>query len=215
MKRGLILLTLAAITLFGIKVFLPEEAPATTVPSSKIDSAFQSVWKEKGIKPAALSTDEEFVRRIYLDLTGKIPLPVRTRNFLESKDPNKRAQLISELLDGNEYAKYFASQYTSLFLGHDRARFVDRDAFESWFADQFRQNVPWNETTTSLITARGSLLDAPQLNWFAKQKLDAANLADDTARFFMGVQLGCARCHNHPHDDWKLEDFYGIAAFYS
>lgn len=215
MKRGLILLTIAAITLFGIKVFLPEEARATTVPSSKIDSAFQAVWKEKGIKPAALSNDEEFVRRIYLDLTGKIPLPVRTRNFLESTDPNKRAKLINELLSGDAYPKYFASQYTSLFLGHERTRFVDRNAFESWFADQFHENVPWNEVTTSLLTARGSLLDTPQLNWFAKQKLDAANLADDTARFFLGVQLGCARCHNHPHDDWKLEDFYGLAAFYS
>lgn len=214
MKRGLIFLTLAAISLFGV-LFLPEEAPATTVPSSKIDSAFQAIWKEKGIRPANLTTDEEFVRRISLDLTGKIPSPVRTRNFLESTNPSKRSQLINEILNGNDYAKYFASQWTSLFLGHERTRFVDRNAFENWFADKFRQNVPWNEITTSLLTARGSLLDTPQLNWFAKQKLDAANLADDTARFFLGVQLGCARCHNHPHDDWKLEDFYGLAAFYS
>lgn len=215
MKRGLIVFTLAAISLFGIKVFLPEDAPATTLSSSKIDSVFQAIWKEQGIKPAALSTDEEFVRRICLDLTGKIPSPVRIRNFLESTDPNKRSQLINEILNGNDYAKYFASQWTTLFLGHERARFVDRNAFERWFTDQFRQNVPWNEITTSLLTARGSLLDSPQLNWFAKQKLDAANLADDTSRFFLGVQLGCARCHNHPHDDWKLEDFYGLAAFYS
>jgi hypothetical protein len=215
MKRGLIFFTLAVISVFGIKVFLPEEAPATTMPPSKIDSAFQTVWKEKGIYPSSLSSDEEFLRRIYLDLTGKIPLPVRTRTFLESKDPNKRSHLIDELLNGSDYAKYFASQWTTLFLGHERTRFVDRHAFEDWFENQFRENVPWNEVTTSLLTARGSLLDSPQLNWFAKQKLDAANLADDTARFFLGVQLGCARCHNHPHDDWKLEDFYGLAAFYS
>jgi Protein of unknown function (DUF1553)/Protein of unknown function (DUF1549) len=215
MKRWLIFFILSAISLFGIKVFLPEEAPATTMPSSKIDAVFQAAWKEKGIHPAPISSDEEFVRRVYLDLTGKIPLPVRTRAFLESKDPNKRADLIDELLKGDDYAKYFASQWTSLFLGHERTRFVDRDSFQDWFADQFRQNTPWNEITTSLLTARGSLRDTPQLNWFAKQKLDAANLADDTSRFFLGVQLGCARCHNHPHDDWKLEDFYGLAAFYS
>jgi Protein of unknown function (DUF1553)/Protein of unknown function (DUF1549) len=215
MKRGLMFLTLAAISLFGIRVFLPEEAPATTMPPSKIDSTFQAIWKEKGIHPATLSSDEEFVRRIYLDLTGKIPSPVRTRTFIESKDPNKRSHLIDEILKGNDYPKYFASQWTTLFLGHERTRFVDRNAFGAWFTNQFRENVPWNEITTSLLTARGSLLDSPQLNWFAKQKLDAANLADDTARFFLGVQLGCARCHNHPHDDWKLEDFYGLAAFYS
>ena len=215
MKRGLIFLTLAAILLFGIKVFLPEEAPATTMPPSKIDSTFQAIWKEKGIHPATLSSDEEFVRRIYLDLTGKIPLPVRTRTFIESKDPNKRSHLIDEILKGNDYPKYFASQWTTLFLGHERTRFVDRNSFQEWFQNQFRENVPWNKVTTSLIDVQGSLGETPQLNWFAKQKLDAANLADDTARFFLGVQLGCARCHNHPHDDWKLEDFYGLAAFYS
>ena len=121
------------------------------MPPSIIDSAFQTVWKEKGIYPSSLSSDEEFVRRIYLDLTGKIPLPVRTRTFLESKDPNKRSHLIDELLNGRDYAKYFASQWSTLFLGHERTRFVDRDAFEAWFENQFRENVPWNEITTFLF----------------------------------------------------------------
>jgi hypothetical protein len=76
-------------------------------------------------------------------------------------------------------------------------------------------NAPWDEITRDLITAEGKLNENPELNWYAKQKLDPSNLADDTSRIFLGIQLGCARCHNHPHDDWKLEDFYGIAAFYS
>lgn len=215
MKRWLIVLILGAISLFGMKVFLPEEAPASTAPASKIDASLQAAWNEKGLRPSTLSNDGEFVRRIYLDLTGKIPTAAQARTFIESSEPTKRAHLIDQLLKSDDSAHYFASQWTSLFLGHERTRFVDRDAFENWFADQFSKNVPWNDVTTSLLTARGSLLDTPQLNWFAKQKLDAANLADDTARFFLGVQLGCARCHNHPHDDWKLEDFYGLAAFYS
>ncbi len=215
MKRWLIVLILGAISLYGTKVLLPEEAPASTAPVSKIDASLQATWNEKGLRPSPISNDEEFVRRIYLDLTGKIPAAAQARTFLESSEPNKRTHLIDQLLKSDDYAHYFASQWTSLFLGHERTRFVDRDAFENWFADQFRENVPWNDVTKSLLTPRGTLLDSPQLNWFAKQKLDAANLADDTARFFLGVQLGCARCHNHPHDDWKLEDFYGLAAFYS
>ena len=214
MKRWLIVFLLVTVSVCVLKILMPEEVPASTTFISKIDSNVQSTWKAKNIKAAPLSSEEEFVRRIYLDLTGTIPSSNQARSFLESKDPNKRSKLIEQLLNSDQYAEYFASQWTNLFLGHERSRYVDRNAFQDWFESQFKQNVPWNKVASSLIDVRGSLGETPQLNWFAKQKLDAANLADDTARFFLGVQLGCARCHNHPHDDWKLEDFYGLAAFY-
>ncbi len=214
MKRRFIVFILVTISVCGLKFLLPDEAPASTTFISKIDTSLQTAWKEKNIKPVVLSSDEEFVRRIHLDLTGRIPSSNLVGSVLESKDPNKRSKLIDQLLISDEHAEYFASQWTNLFLGHERSRFVDRNAFQDWFESQFKQNVPWNEVASSLIDVRGSLGETPQLNWFAKQKLDAANLADDTARFFLGVQLGCARCHNHPHDEWKLEDFYGLAAFY-
>jgi hypothetical protein len=210
MKRRLIIFVFVLVSIGGLKLLVP----ASTAPLSKIDTNLQAAWEEKGIKPAPLSSDEEFLRRIFLDLTGKIPSSDQARTFLASTDPDKRRKLVSDLLSSDEFAEYFASQWTNLFLGHERTRYVDRDSFSAWFENQFRENIPWNDVASSLITAQGSLGETPQLNWFAKQKLDAANLADDTARFFLGVQLGCARCHNHPHDNWKLEDFYGLAAFY-
>ena len=214
MKRWFTICVLVVISAGGLKVLVPDEVPASTTSISKIDTGLQTAWKEKGIKQTSHSSDEEFLRRIYLDLTGRIPSSDQARAFLNSTDQNKRSNLINQLLSSAEYAEYFASQWTNLFLGHERTRFVDRNSFQEWFASQFRENVPWNKVAASLIDVQGSLGETPQLNWFAKQKLDAANLADDTARFFLGVQLGCARCHNHPHDDWKLDDFYGLAAFY-
>jgi hypothetical protein len=214
MKRWLIVFILVTISVCVLKILSLEEIPASTTFVSKIDRNLQAAWKEEDIKPAPLSSDEEFLRRVYLDLTGRIPPSDEARSFLKSNDPNKRARLIEQLLNSDEYAEYFASQWTNLFLGHERTRYVDRNSFQDWFQKQFKQNIPWNKVASSLIDVSGSLGESPQLNWFAKQKLDAANLADDTARFFLGVQLGCARCHNHPHDNWKLEDFYGLAAFY-
>ncbi|HJZ12945.1 MAG TPA: DUF1553 domain-containing protein, partial [Acidobacteriota bacterium] len=147
--------------------------------------------------------------------TGRIPTQIQAREFLDSRDAGKRPALIDTLLNSKEYADYFASLYTNQFLGPKKDRFVDRHAFHDWLAEQFHKNTGWDKIASSLIVAEGNLAEDPALNWYVKQKLDAANLADDTARLFLGIQLGCARCHNHPHDQWKLEDFYGLAAFYS
>ncbi len=81
--------------------------------------------------------------------------------------------------------------------------------------EQITNNTGWDKIATEMIVASGNLAESPALNWYARHRLDAANLADDTSRLFLGIQLGCARCHNHPHEKWKLDDFYGLAAFYS
>jgi len=185
------------------------------VAAHRIDSSYQQIWKEKGIQPAYLSTDEEFLRRATLDITGRIPTAVQASAFLSSSEPQKRQVLIGQLLESPEFADYFASTWTALFLGYRNDRFVDRMAFQEWLQNEIRKNTGWDRIAQAIITAEGSLGDNPPLNWYARHKLEAPNLADDTSRLFLGIQLGCARCHNHPHDQWKLEDFYGLAAFYS
>lgn len=192
---------------------LPDEPQNTT--SLKIDESYQKLWQSKAIRPAPPASDEEFLRRVYLDLTGRIPTFQQAKQYLGSEDPNRRRKLIGDLLNSTEHAQYFARIWTLIFLGQKKDRFVDPPKFQAWLQDQFQQNTGWDQMTRSLITAEGKLNENPELNWYAKQKLDASNLADNTSRIFLGIQLGCARCHNHPHDDWKLEDFYGMAAFYS
>lgn len=206
----------SAIVLILLAVVVPSIQPAEPpIASLRIDSSYATIWKEKAIVSTQRTSDEEFLRRVSLDLTGRIPTLDQTLVFLDSTDPAKREKLIRQLLDSPEYAEYFASLWTNLFLGHKKERFVEREAFQDWFQERIASDAGWDRIVASLISAEGSLQDTPQLNWFAKQKLNPNNLADDTARLFLGIQLGCARCHNHPHDQWKLEDFYGLAAFYS
>jgi len=208
MKRAFVLILLVVV----VPSIQPAEPP---VAALRIDSSYATIWKEKGIVSTQRSSDEEFLRRISLDLTGRIPTLDQSLVFLESKDPGKREKLIRQLLDSAEYGEYFAALWTNLILGHEKERFVDREAFQDWFEERIASDTGWDRIVSLLISAEGSFQDTPQLNWFARQKLNPNNLADDTARLFLGIQLGCARCHNHPHDQWKLEDFYGLAAFYS
>ena len=188
----------------------PLEFPA----SARIDSSYEQIWRQNNVQPAPLSSDEEFLRRIYLDLTGRIPTRQQAQSFLDSKNPMKRSLLIQALLRSDPYAEYFSSLWTNLFLGHKEDRFVDRNAFQSWLQNEFRINRSWDKIARQMITAEGNLQQQPPLNWYVMHKMNAADLADDTSRYFLGIQLGCARCHNHPHDQWTLEDFYGLAAFY-
>ncbi|MCI0415074.1 DUF1549 and DUF1553 domain-containing protein [bacterium] len=185
------------------------------VASNRIDSSYTKLWSEKKVQPAPLSSDEEFLRRAYLDIAGRVPTGEQTLSFLNSKDSDKRQKLLGQLVDSPEFAEYFASLWTELFLGFKNDPYVQRSVFREWLQSKIESNTGWDKIATEMIVASGTLADSPELNWYARHKLDAPDLADDTSRLFLGIQLGCARCHNHPHEKWKLEDFYGLAAFYS
>lgn len=186
----------------------------STSISLRIDRSYAKIWSEKGITPSPLSTDEEFVRRAYLDITGRIPTAQQAESFLNSTAPDKRERLLATLVDSPEFAEYFASLWTALFLGYKNDPLVNRIQFQEWMQEQLYADRGWNEIASEMIMASGNLADSPALNWFGRHRLDAASLADDTSRLFLGIQLGCARCHNHPYEKWKLDDFYGLAAFY-
>lgn len=185
------------------------------VASNRIDSSYKKLWTEKQIHPAPLSSDEEFLRRAYLDITGRVPTGEQTLPFLNSTDPDKRQKLLRQLVNSPEFAEYFAALWTELFLGYKNDPYTQRSVFQEWLQSKIERNTGWDKIATEMIVASGSLTESPALNWYARHKLDAPDLADDTSRLFLGIQLGCARCHNHPHEKWKLEDFYGLAAFYS
>ena len=189
-------------------------APLEKTISAQIDASYQKLWKEKQIVPSQLSSDEEFLRRVYLDITGRIPTAAQAESFLKSEIPLKREKLILRLVNSPEFAEYYASLWTALFLGYKNDQYVNRAEFQKWLENKLRKDAGWDEISTELIRASGSLSESPPLNWYARHRMEAADLADDTSRIFLGIQLGCARCHDHPHEKWKLEDFYGIAAFY-
>lgn len=164
--------------------------------------------------------DGEFLRRIYLDLLGRIPTRAQAESFLESKEPNRREKLIDALLADPVYGHYQARLWRDrvavpVAAGED-LRATHTLAFHKWLTEAFNNNRPWNELVREIITAEG---EAPPVA-FIRQSMDdgqprAGKLAASAARRFLGIQLQCAECHDHPFTTWKQDDFWGLAAFFS
>jgi ferric-dicitrate binding protein FerR (iron transport regulator) len=165
--------------------------------------------------------DAEFLRRVTLDITGRVPSYKRALAFLESKDPDKRRKLIDELLAGPDYGRHFATVWRNLIVPRSEATGVKgqpRDDFSPWLAGQFNRNRGWDRIVSDLLTAEGPLADNPQSAFVMANAPEfqpqPALLAGSTARLFLGVQLRCAECHDHPFAQWKQADFWGVAAFF-
>ena len=181
----------------------------------QIDARLNEKLAAAKIIPSARCTDEEFLRRAYLDITGVIPTPEKAKRFLDDASPTKRAILIDELLADPNYGRKQSDIWTPKLYARDSAnRFITREPFTAWLKEQFNKNVPWNEFVYSLVAATGTVDVNPAVTYFlANRTID--KLTDTTTQHFMGVRLGCAQCHNHPFTDTKQIEYWGIAAFYS
>ena len=181
-----------------------------------IDQMLEAAWKEAGAKPAKVASDDEYLRRVYLDLLGRIPSVNEAKAFLHSKEADRRGKLVEYLLNHEDYPKNFGTQWTILLIGRgNQGRMVDRAALSSWLRKQFAANRPWNEVVYDLVTATGSNKDNGAVNFvLAHLESDAVPLTSRTTRLFLGQQLQCTQCHDHPSNDWKQADFWSINAFF-
>jgi hypothetical protein len=176
---------------------------------------------EKARVPASPQADDaEFVRRVTLDLTGRIPSLAKAAAFLDSKDPDKRRKLIDELLANRDYGQHFATIWRSLLAPPNAVKGkAAPDKFSPWLADEFNRNRGWHEIVAELLTVEGDIAKKPQTSFLMANSENFRPqpnlLAGSAARFFLGVQLRCAECHNHPFAPWKQTDFWGTAAFFS
>ena len=160
--------------------------------------------------------DTELVRRLYLDLIGRIPRSDEVRRFLGSTAPNKTAGLVDELLDSPEFASHWARYWTTVLLGRGRLPlYVDRGSLTSWLASGLAVGKPYDEIVRELITATGNPVDNGAVDFLLSFEMKPENTAESVAANFLGLQLGCARCHNHPYESWTQEDFYGFAASFA
>jgi hypothetical protein len=181
-----------------------------------IDQMIEDAWKKAGVNPSKVASDEEFLRRAYLDLIGRIPNIQEARAFLHSKEKDKREKLVAYLLEDPDYAKNFATQWTVLLIGRaNQGRTVDRTSLTSWLRKQFSSDRPWNEIVHDLVSSTGSNKDNGAVNYvLAHLELGAVPLTSRTTRLFLGKQIQCTQCHDHPSNDWKQLDFWGINAFF-
>jgi hypothetical protein len=211
----------AAKTTEGKKTFTPAAKtpfqPDTNAQSlaARIDEAVAKKLEEAKLPPSPLADDAEFLRRVSLDITGVIPTAEKAKEFLESKDPNKRARLIDELLASPAYGKHQADTWEALLIPHtsDNRR-LREESFDKWLEESFNANKPWDKFVRELLTATGDQEKNGATTYFVANPT-ADKLTDSVCKVFLGVQLQCAQCHNHPFTDWKQNEYWAMAAFFS
>lgn len=185
--------------------------------SARVDQLLADAFRQHGLTLAEPASDGEFLRRASLDLAGVIPSVAEVRDFLADESPDKRVRLIERLLTGPTYARRLARTWRDILLEHDdeAENAAGRQSLENWLRQQFDENRRYDHLVADLVVANGSEgMNEPSIFYTARQ-VRPEELAAVTARVFLGVQLQCAQCHDHPFDRWTQEDFWGYAAFFA
>jgi len=192
-----------------------------TAHEPDLDAWFESLWKKNDLKPAPLCDDAVFLRRISLDLTGSLPPPQDVRAFLKSSKKDKRAKKIDELLDSPEAAEYFAHLWVQWLMGHDvdfrDLRRLDLGGLCLWLKKAWTEDLPYDEFVRAFLSSSGKLSENPPANFLAKHLVQGeppAGLALTSARLFLGRDVRCAQCHDHPFAPLTHEEFWAYAAFF-
>ena len=192
-------------------------APTRQVSSSTkhLDRHINAVLKKEGIQPSKVSEDTEFLRRIHLDLTGKIPTPEEVLAFLKDGSSNKRQRKIGELLASDAYLDYWTGLWVNWLIGRRADGDDRRIGLTYWVRDALTMNMPYNQFVQELIAAVGELRDNGAGNYIMRYNRSPVFLTSHTTRLFLGLPMQCAECHDHKTEAWNQEDFYGIAAFFA
>lgn len=197
---------------------IPLGAPVTDLPTPKnfIDELVFKKLQTVGMPPSELCDDSTFLRRVTLDIAGRLPTLEESKQFLDDTRSDKRERWIGRLLETPEYAEYFANKWTALLRNKRTDPKQNRMtyAFHAWVRDSLLENKPYDQFVRELLTAAGDVSQNPPTAWFRQVK-DTTTQLEDTAQVFLGQRLKCAECHHHPFERWSQQDYYGFAAFFS
>jgi hypothetical protein len=195
------------------------DAPESGTVAAAVDRLIAADLQKANADVAPRCSDEDFLRRVSLDIAGVLPTPQELTLFGLDPDPNKRSAAIDRLLASGDYADHWAHYWRDVIQSRateTRLQFTFRSfaKFESWMKDQLAANRPWDEITTAILTATGDTSEEGQTALILAQRGEPAEIAAETSRVFLGIQLQCANCHDHPNDSWKREQFHSLAAFF-
>ena len=195
---------------------LPEEAYATFQPKTFIDELVLAKWKKLHIAPSPACNDDEFLRRVCLDVTGTLPTPQEVREFLADTALDKRDKLVERMLERPEYADYWAHRFAEILrVKVGDSSFKDHTVkFHGWIRQSLVENKPYDQFVRQIITVIGKRADNPQMDWY-RQAISNQVRVEDTAQAFLGLRVSCASCHNHPFENISQSDYWRFAAFFA
>ncbi|MCY2976792.1 MAG: DUF1553 domain-containing protein [Planctomycetota bacterium] len=199
-------------------IIIPLGAPVDQLLPERnfIDQHVFANLKQVGIPPSPICDDGTFLRRVSLDIGGRLPTLDETKAFLADKSSDKRDRAVEALLNSPDYADYFANKWTSL-LKNQRAEAADitaNFAFHAWMRDNLLANTPYDQLVREILASTGTIVSNPPVAWYKRVK-ESTTQVEDVAQLFLGVRMQCAQCHHHPFERWTQAEYYHLAAFFS
>jgi hypothetical protein len=190
-----------------------DKLPAAKNP---VDELVYKKLRALGLPSSPICDDTTFLRRVTIDVAGRLPTVEETEQFLADQSASKQDNAINRLLDSADYADYFANKWSAI-LRNKRRQDIEKNStfsFHEWIRQSLYENKPYDQFVRELLTASGTPGQNPPVGWYREVKDSSAQL-EDTAQLFLGLRIQCARCHHHPFEKWSQQDYYGFAAFFS
>lgn len=192
----------------------PELREAALKSAARIDELVAAKLKQEGLKANAPATDEQFVRRIYLDVTGTIPRSRQAETFIRTTGATKRAALIDALLNSPGYGSQMYNWLADILRLVDQTDFYGyARPYSDWVKESLRENRHWDAMVREMLTTDGRIAEHPAAGYVLRDRGMPLDNLNNTVRIFLGTRIGCAQCHDHPFDRWTQQEFYQLAAF--
>jgi len=194
---------------------IPAEVFAEARRRNFIDELVLEKLQSLKLPPSPRASDEEFLRRAFIDTIGTLPAAEEAREFLGSESPKKRDELIESLLKRPEFVDYWTCKWSDLLLVQSkRLRPAAMWSYYNWVHNNVAANTPWDKMVRNLVTARGSTLENGAASFFILHE-DPRLMAETTSQAFLGMSVGCAKCHNHPMEKWTNDEYYQFANLFA
>jgi tetratricopeptide (TPR) repeat protein len=182
--------------------------------AKKIDGFVAANYAKHKITPMPPADDATFVRRVYLDIAGRIPTYQETTRFLVSHESDKRTKLIDQLLGSDDYASHFFNYWADVLRYKDRpTEDVRGEPYRQWIKQSLAENTPWDEMVHAMLASEGLPWENPATGYLQRDPGMPLDNVNNSIRIFLGTRIGCAQCHNHPFDKWTQKQFYQAAAY--
>jgi len=210
----------------GVSAHAADEAEFSTgsneVLIKEVNQLIRRSWDDNLIKPSEVADDTEWLRRVYLDVVGHIPPMEAVKEFVASKDPAKRSKIVDQLLDDPDYVRNWTTVWTNHSIGRGFRNRGDRDevsrlGMDKFYREAFARNRPWNDVVKDIVTAEGNFEENGAVNFILAQMEmpdEGVQLTADFTRLFLGIQVQCTQCHDHPFNDWKQDQFWSYNSIF-